>query len=317
MPLSVPLHQITATVFWPARGCIQAGKIIVAPDAPRHHGLEFEWGYESVLRVADVALVASGWTKTSLAYRQPFNGDESAFNSWCKTDNGLRRVLDEIIRHQSHFIDHLKRRHPHHQDASNIRHFGPAEWPFWTAQTTSGEVISVLNPAARAEVAAAPLALDLDANAMQKPVPFVARTILRACDLVCCGYPTEAVLTAIAVLDATVQNTLVDAMKSLGVQTESAKALLRNTTTSRLATYLDPVLKLVTNRSLAEDDSALFEKLRTVNGRRNNAIHNGVELTRSESQEALVVIYDVLDYVRTTLSPSLDLPPRPSFGVVL
>ncbi|KGD55120.1 hypothetical protein DP49_1120 [Burkholderia pseudomallei] len=81
------------------------------------------------------------------------------------------------------------------------------------------------------------------------------------------------------------------------VNSDSADQLLRNVMTKRMATYLDGLLKLASGCSLSEDNPELFSRMLKVNGNRNNAIHNGKELTRVDAYEACFVVYEVTKYL--------------------
>lgn len=313
MPGTPSFHSQQATVFWPARGALAPFTVTVSPCQSFPCSVQVDVSYVPTIMIGDEIFSSINWTRLSFLYASAFAGTIEEFQQWCTTDNGRRRTIDDIQRLQDHVVDHLKSAHPHHCDIANLRHFGPAEWPYVSSEVNGKQVLVIVNTSARALIASTPLAADTATMASGQPVPLEARTILRACDLATCGYPTEAVLTAIAVLDAKTQEILTKRMGDLGISKESSESLLRNTTTSRLSTYLGPVLKLAVGSSLDEDNHALFQSLANVNRQRNNAIHNGQELKRSEAQAAILVIYDVLDYLRVVASPELSLPVRPSF----
>jgi len=170
-----------------------------------------------------------------------------------------------------------------------------------------------VNPAVRAEIAAvrlSPVMPDLESG---KDVPVTVRAFHRACDLVQCGYPTEGVLVGFALLDATVQGVLLDGMRGHGISDESARDLLRNTTQSRLATYLDPVLKLAWGTSLRESNLGLFKELIVVNGIRNATMHRGEEIGNVDSARSLICIFKVLEFLCSIGATRVIMPATPVF----
>jgi hypothetical protein len=269
-------------------------------------------GYQPTLQIASALVLSDAWTRLDYTYRMPFSGDADQFGVWLVGPHGAERVMNDAQSYQDYLVDHLKSSMPYHEDIANIRHFGPAEWPYFEVRAGASQVLVRANPALRAGIAANPMVVT-EQHLGEGPVPVTVRTFLRAHDLVRCGYPTEAVLVAIALLDATVQDALTQAMRRLGLDCEGADALLRNTATRRLATFLDPVLMLVAGHSLRVDDGALFDLVNSVNRDRNDAIHNGREVDGSSARGALLVVYDTLDYLRRVLDPSIRLPPRPIF----
>src|SRR5689334_7956325 len=83
------------------------------------------------------------------------------------------------------------------------------------------------------------------------------------------------------------------------VTQEAADALLRNTTTKRLGTYLDSVLHLSTGRSLKVADRTVFDAVLRVNPIRNEVIHNGITVSRGLAEEACGTVVQVLKFLGT------------------
>lgn len=309
-PLPYTQHSVSCLIYWPARASIAPFSMDIGNPAagavPR-----VVVTYEPLLGIGGESFVAQAWTKLVLSFPFKFEGDAAAFADWARTDNGTRRLLDEAVKIQNLVIDHIKAAHAYDAQIGNVRHFGPAEWPYVRCDSGGTLLFHVANAGLRAAIASAPLVVALPKLAAGEELSFAARSLLRALDLVDCGYPTEALLIGAALLDATVQDALMTGMQKVGVQKDSADALLRNTTQKRLATYMDPVLKLVHGRSLREDDPDLFSRMLSVNTARNDAIHNGIEVHRSTARDALVCVFDVLDYLRSCSGMQISLPPRP------
>jgi hypothetical protein len=309
-----PAYQdVDAVVFWPARTNLGPVEVVLQGPISCNRPARIKISYESVLHVADVPFAAVGWTRLDLQFQMPFNGGASAFAAWLHGDNGRRTTIDRIISLQNLLIDHVKDEVPYHADIDNLRHFGPAEWPY--VRVAYGDTVCVehLSPALRSDVSAVKLTPTLDSLTSGTPLALTIRGVLRARDLAECGYPTESLLLSFAVLDAVVQKALREGMGRLGLAQESAQALLRNTTQSRLTTFLDPTMKLVHGTSLAEENEALFARVAALNKLRNDAIHNGFEVTRSQARDACTTVFDVLDFLKRYAVTDLALPPRPTY----
>ncbi len=314
MAVTTTFHPVLTAVFWPARATLAEFTAAFNGEETRGRDFRVALSYVPVALVGELTFVANSWSLLSFEWEFPFNGSPADFTSWARTSNGTSRLVDETIKLQNLLIDHIKAAHPYDSNTQNIRHFGPSEWPYFKCSSGAEMLIERANPALRAELASVPLITDLSRFRDGSSLPITLRGLLRACDLVDCGYPTEALLVAIAIFDAALQHVLIRGMGGVGIQSDSAESLLRNTTQSRFATYLDPVLKLVYGRSLREDDPTLFQKVIQVNSARNEAIHRGVDIARSAAREACTTIYDVLDYLNQVYDPMIELPPRPQFS---
>lgn len=312
MPLRNTFFQIECRLFWPARSCLENFEVLVQNDPFYNQEVFLSINYDSTINIGSQPFVSIMWTRLDIIFFLPFRGDSDGFNQWVSTPVGISRLYDEAQRYQNLLIDHIKATHPYHADIDNLRHFGPSDWPYIHFKFSDQIFFQSANPSLRWDVASNPLKLNLESISGGSEINTTKRLILRSFDLVKFGYPTEAVLSAVAVLDATVQDCIKRGMRRLGLMEDSIEALLRNTTQARFATYLDPILKLICEHSLKEDDEALFDRLNNVNRMRNNSIHNGIEIKRSEAEKALCDIYDVLDYLKRFLSPEIILPPRPS-----
>ena len=64
---------------------------------------------------------------------------------------------------------------------------------------------------------------------------------------------------------------------------------------------------------MKDDESSLFDRTMKLNRARNDAIHNGIEVTRSQAREACRDVFDVLDYINSVAVTKIALPSRPTF----
>lgn len=301
-----------AVHFLPFRAPLSQTAVSIASQA-RIMMLGIGIGYVPTVTVGGQPFPAVGWTRLSIRFEFPFCGTQRDFVAWARSPNGTRRLVDEVITIQNLLIDHLKMEFPFSPNLRSVRHCGPADWPYISLTSGEDRLYERASASLRSDVAALPLSPQLASLRTGAPVPAVARGLLRACDLADCGYPTEALLLAVAIMDATVQRALASAMADNGLDNESSLTLLRNTTQRRFATYLDPVLKLVCGHSLKEDDRSLFGRILQINNTRNDAIHRGLEVARSDAQNACLNVFDVLEYLNRVVSAGVHLPPRPSF----
>lgn len=98
-----------------------------------------------------------------------------------------------------------------------------------------------------------------------------------------------------SVLDNAVQEALDTMLSERGVRgpEEFRKAI----PAKRLKTYLGPVLKILTSRSLEEDDPALWERLDKLNKHRNQAIHQATDIPYKQAKEGIKTVRDILIYL--------------------
>ncbi len=314
VPLPFSTHKVSAVFYWPARARLEP--VTVTAPSPLIDGQTWTLAlsYEPVADIGADRFPAASWTRLALEFPRVFNGDGPAFQAWARTTNGKTQLIDDVLTYQNVFVDQLKARHAYHSTLRSIRHFGLADWPYIRLRHGEVDIVEVANPTLAGSV----LPPNFDTGLAQ-PGAFATsparptRSLLRASDLVEAGYPTEATLVAFALLDAVVQDALMDGMDQLGLSNDSANSLLRNTTQSRLATYLDPVLKLVTGASLAEQDPALFGRIGQLNRVRNRAIHSGTEVRRTDARKAIQTVFDTLVFIDSTCPMQVVLPPPPSF----
>lgn len=304
-------HRVTSTHYLPARCQLAKFTGQFAVKQLRGALCSVTLDYEDVVKISQEVFSGMSWTRMQFSFELSFDGDGDSFAKWCQSDNGFERLVDTVLLLQNAVIDDIKSEHSFNPSLSNLRHFGPSEWPY-VGFTVDGVLV-----AERANAALRPMALPVKPTlgrlSAGTPPEVTFRGLVRACDLADCGYPTEAVLIAFAILDATVQRVLLAGMTDVGLSVNSANALLRNTTQSRLATYLNSILKLLRGHSLEEDRPSLYASLSQLNKTRNDAIHSGIEVTRSDARNACITVFDVLEFLDSVGPLRLDLPPRPKF----
>jgi hypothetical protein len=306
-------HTVQSVHYLPTRAPIREFNIVVKGHSTRQQELRVQWSYESVVAIGDERFSGEAWTRVEFRLPVAFAGGEDQFAAWCAGSNGIRKLVDETLRFQNLLLEHMKDEQANNSRLVNLRHFGPAEWPF--LQYTIGDLVifSRANPCLLSSLASRPITLDLSQFRSGLDVPTPRSAIIRAASLVDSGYPTEALLTAFAILDAMVQRVLKQAMAQSGISEDAASALLRNTTQSRLATYLDPVLKLVSGHSMKDDEKATYEAVLRINGQRNDAIHRGEGVSRSDARDACRLVFDTLEYLDRVTAHVGALGDRPEF----
>lgn len=119
--------------------------------------------------------------------------------------------------------------------------------------------------------------------------------MLRAVELLNSGYRTEAVLVAFAVLDKVVQETLITLMEERGIK--EAKVVLQVIPANRLKNYLGAVLRMLTGRSLQDDNTELWKRLGELNDHRNKAIHEAIDLSWNDAVAGIETVRDILLYL--------------------
>jgi len=304
-------HDVQITTAWPTRGCVAPFGTESPCDPVYRQPAAFRLWYEPILAIGELRIVAQGWTFFECKYRFPFNGTSDALATWLRTKAGVRRAYQDAQAYQNSVIDRMKAAYPFNTDIANLRHFGPADWPFITVVAGGMPVLTIANPALRAELTTVPL--EIRETLMQEDPPSsVLAGLLRAYDLLQCGYPTESVVVAFSLLDAFLQEELTSRMEAKGLSQQAAEEILVNTTVKRVSTYVDPLLHLVVGASLREDRQALFEDLIRVNRLRNDAVHRGRDISRTKAEESLLVIYSSLQYLDCVLTCNLSLPAWPT-----
>ena len=313
MPLPPSSHPYTVVLWWPYRAAIAPVTVQFQSAVTKERPTTVSLGYSPVLNIAGEAFSAMAWTKIQIDSEYPFAKDYTEFRGWLKTHNGRRQLTDTALACQNTLIDHLKAEFPYNENIAHIRYFGAAEWPYILVSTRNNVQWERANPSLLSTIASTPLEPKLASLAAGHELSTTARMIARAATLVECGYPTEGLLVSVAILDAVTQKVLVEGMVTLGVGQQEAIAQLRNVTQQRFKTYLDSLLKIVVGHSLSQDEPQLFAKVLDINRTRNDVIHHGNEVPRSEAREAVQSIHDVLDYLNRVTTASIDAGPRPSF----
>ncbi len=314
MPLPPSSYPVRVCLYWPTRGLLAPFTCTFNGPEVRGQEVSVALDYRAVLHVGDETFVSLAWSRLCIEFDMPFQGDSTAFAIWAKTANGKGTLVDETVRLQNLLLDHLKAEFPNNPNIAHLRHFGPVEWPYLSASMGDELLFEVASPSLRSVVASSPITPVLGSLVGGTRLTVSARGVLRAATLVECGYPTEGVLIAISILDAAVQEVLMSGMEALGIERQSAEAQLRNVTQSRFGTYLDSLLMLVTGHSLQQDDPTLYAQIHNVVRARNNAIHRGVEVSRTAARDAVITVFDVLDYMNRVGDVELHLPTRPDFS---
>lgn len=308
-------RTVDCMLYWPTRAMIKPFTSTFCGPTTRNRQFVVSLEYHPVIKVHGWVIPSLSWTRINFNFESPFNGEWTDFYKWACTENGNAKLIDDVVGLQNLLIDHLKASLPFNENIQNIRHFGPAEWPYLQIKSGGNIVREIISPALRSQEASTPLEINLERFKDGQQLPITIRGISRACDLVECGYPTEALLICTAMLDDIVQKILMEGMGAVGINIDSAQKLLRNTMQARLSTYLDPVLKLIYGRSLKEDNSDLFNKIQHLNRKRNDAIHNGIEVKRTEARDACKYVFDVIDYLNSVGSVKMEMTPRPVFPI--
>lgn len=305
---SAQKFRVTGHVVWPVRPNVdKTERVVEVGESQFVVSLDFPSVYfiDKELKLAN-----PNWCQLSVSWRQTFFGTRKAACKWASSKDGSKVLIEKIERAQHAYVDVLKSEFYENYDVHCIRHFGPLDWPYICVRFAGIVVFKRIGSSLGAHFRSLRSSLESLPEVCRR-ISFEQRTLQRAIDLAQCGYPTESVLLAAAVLDAFVQKFLHGLMARRLIEGESAEQLLRNVMTKRMATYLDAVLKLASGHSLAEDDPSLFDRLLKVNRQRNDAIHNGKELTRADAYEACDMVHLVATYlsgVNSDIAPKLRAP---------
>lgn len=287
--------SILAQVIWPVRAALR-------PLTVRLHlrGKPFsaEIDYPSLIPLATGLTIPSiSWTRISFAWKKAFKGSRSKFLTWASSIKGQAFFLNQIELIQSEFVDRLYRLNPSERELVQcIRHFGPRDWV--ALRICHGKTICYETVGSGLLHLMSSRTADAKQTILSAAsISFEERTIHRAAHLSECGYPTESVLLAFSVLDAAIQKFLIDGMVNKGIDAESARSLLRNTTTNRLSTYLDSILYLSAGKSLQKENPNLFKEVRKFNDLRNKVIHNGAVASRPQAKVACKTVTEILAFL--------------------
>ena len=289
------MFDIAAELIWPVRANIADCKFDIELHR-RIHRVRIDYP-PSIELAPEIVVPSVSWTRLSIAWKQKFQGSQPEFHSWAQSAGGTSKLLEAVETVQSEVVDRLYRLPANDQPlVMCIRHFGPRDW---IAVNIGGGGVRFLQLVGSGM-------LHLVSSRLLDPTSCVTanggitgeeKTLHRAAHLAECGYPTESLLLAFSVLDAAVQRFLRDSIVEKGVSLEAAEGLLRNTTTKRLATYLDSVLHLSTGHSLKIEDEKLFGAVVQLSSERNDAMHNGISIGRNRAKQACVTVLSVLQFL--------------------
>jgi hypothetical protein len=286
--------SFVARVTWPVRGNFSQFSCYLQHKHIAFATVSYPATYEVL---PELKLNGTSWTCVDLQWSQPFVGGEPSAHAWVRTTAGNVRILTRVEELSNDLIAALRASYSNDRNFAGLRNFGVRDWPYYEYGVSGLEPVRRIGVHAESQFRSVPT-LPFSGNPVSVlgASSFPARALLRASDLAESGYPTEAVLIAFGALDAAVQSFLVRKLKERGVDAEAAGGMLRNITTRRLTTYLTSVLKLVAGTSIASNE-ALAAGLTRANKARNEAIHNGYEISRVESIEIISLIADTFEFL--------------------
>lgn len=126
---------------------------------------------------------------------------------------------------------------------------------------------------------------------ISQEIPLEWGVLTRAVDLINHGYSLEGFIIGFALLDELSQDFVRTRLPNLTA--EKAEDLLRRIASNRLQTCLGPLTRLAVGASPL-DDRELTDKLRWLNGKRNEVLHRGGDCSYDEACRGLKVIAKVL-----------------------
>lgn len=288
--------SLRSEIVWPIRAALDLSRLKIQLGKGSYF-VELKYPNTISLSASLPPIPSHSWTQMCIEWKKHFDGSRSEFINWAKSSGGKDKILQEIEGVHSELIDRLyclssADRHLIHC----VRHFGVRDWisfHVFSGKTLCHEHVGsgLLHLVSSARIDATKTVRKI------KNLEFEERTLQRAANLSECGYPTESLLLAFSVLDAAIQKFLMAAMKRKGIEAESADALLRNTTTKRLSTYLDAVLHLAIGVTLKKENHKLFGAVLKINGLRNDAIHAGKGISSKEAKAACLVVSETLSFL--------------------
>ncbi|MBN3750109.1 hypothetical protein G3N96_32525 [Burkholderia sp. Se-20373] len=301
-------YVVHVGLYWPIRAGLEAGTFNL-----RHRGRAFTLAISHPqfidIGVPGVSVPAYSFTLVEISWVKPHQLEGADLLEWAKSSKS--KLLEEAEAFQNHFIDLLfTSTIRHNRNLDHVRHFGIADWAASYIGVDGMAVGIDLSPQAMSLVSENRVSIPV-ADLAAESVSFLQKTLQRSYRIANSGYPTESLLLSAAVIDATTQQFLERSMRKRGLAEDSAKELLRNTTTKRLKTYLDPVLKLVANRSLSDEQPALYARMVRLNEIRNDAIHNGRETSRSEAIDGCKTAYEILSFLYSVDCECTEAPVTP------
>ncbi|GAB2798628.1 hypothetical protein GCM10027275_50250 [Rhabdobacter roseus] len=128
--------------------------------------------------------------------------------------------------------------------------------------------------------------------------------LTRAADLINIGYYGEGLIVSFALFDSKVQDFIKKGFK--GLTNDEIDSIVRGIEKKRLSIYLGPLLKLLYNKSLM-DNNELKKDLVWINKKRNEIMHNGDSCTYEEAVKALDIVNNFLKELNI-LGNNLDIP---------
>jgi len=298
------------SVSWPIRPNIEPFQCEIQSKHNTKASISFPAKYEIP---PDIVLAGITWTRIDFEWTQPFEGGPLAAYAWSKSARGSEKLLSMAEEYSAILVDSLRALHPQDRNLAGLRSFGVRDWPHYEFGVEGFPKTTRVGVHAEQQFRSVATQLFEGAEiSLIKSGSFSVRGLLRASDLAEGGYPTEAVLIAFGALDVSVQSFLNKKMQLKGVAKDAAEAMLRNITTKRLNTYLDSVLMLACGKSIT-DTPHLAKAIASANKARNDAIHNGLELSRGEAVTIIQSIADTFEYLKAIDSEFEPEYLRPSF----
>jgi hypothetical protein len=120
----------------------------------------------------------------------------------------------------------------------------------------------------------------------------LGRRFIRCIELAEHGYYTEALVTSFAILDDTVQQSLLNLLQRKEIS--KPEKFLRVIKDERLRHYLGPLLKLLVGKSIDDFWSEASKAIEGLNKRRNDAMHAGFVADRTAALLALFISMNLL-----------------------
>jgi len=223
---------------------------------------------------------------------------EDQLRTWLM-ENHSRIVNESILPALNHFLMHLKLAHSSQFGASVVRTVGEIDLLFANL-FLNGETASVrVTQSFASAINFPPQFKDVRVD-ISSPLPNEVRLLARAVDLANGGYRSEAFVVGFALLDDLLQSFLCDRLPHL--DQEAAGRLLRRIESSRLSTFLGPVLKMATGCSLMENE-ALAAEVKWLNQKRNEIMHSGADCKLDEAKRGLDAVLGILQQLRDLGAP--------------
>lgn len=237
-----------------------------------------------------------------------YKGSPKQFQEWGRRKGGPE-IARHIIKLVNGLIDIVQATFEESDDNPfpHIRRVGIRD--FVSMDTLYGDkrqnLISYFQPAMHSTTAARSIgAVSRVSFTTLEELPKKKIKIIRAVELLNSGYHTEAMLMSFSLLDYSLQDLFIEILEDRGV--ECPEAFLKSIPSKRMKTYLGPLLKALTGHSLEEDDPQLWDKLKTFNVNRNNAMHKAFDMPYEQAKEAIETTRDILLYLKSIPSARLE-----------